>query len=1266
MDKYPQELSKILAPLIVVQGLDTNSIQGPSINRDNENDKLFKFLQKNGEKVNRALPVVDSSTSSEFVQRLQDHNIGDTVWSDSTLTKSTNASCSYRIKYVTEEHLLFPIKSPSTSANSLESQSRSSSEPSSPISLQKSNPFNDIEKSHSILSPFNPESSIYQDGILDIEWIKKYLNYIPFLFISVHELHAIDENDDANVIEQSDHNLSNEINIIKEQITRRGINFISIVMCSKSSLLNPDLESRIDSIRKSTNLNAKNGLLFLPSVTIREYGIFVNNIMYSIKSMVNDFYLNIEKKLRKKFTLTKFPINYNSLAWSSRISLKFAIISELRNSITLTLNNGGDVSSSTSIGVRSMEVSYEQLVNYARSMGNITDKSWNQLRFWLDFTGFHITRCYLLLGETNLAYKKFDIHIQNIVSLLPLRKLSSKSFTFSGWLSIQFSWLAELVSLAPDTIIPIERALQPSMMSSKWYTGGDKQQQQQQQQPNSVVGGALMMPQPGYLFLQSISLLRRRKLGENSSKLGEHTSKFEAIDSYLSFQDNVNYDYSSELIKLLKKALDCFGRAKMTKFNRAESFIYFQLGEEYYYLKNYGLAMNNYIVALSIFKNEKWSRITSSILIRMYKCSLNMENYKDATLYYHYLCTIKTSLLPNNITSIVDPNLEFPKNLSSVILKTDNDNKLFEAKILFSRINCSFNDKLNFQIKIKPLTNNLIEFLKIDSLMISFTNNLKPIYLSSDNSQNINVAKFLTIIDQFKLEKINIDENDGIIDAFTGGFNGNFGDNKMTKVLEILIDSEKVSVYTIDKIVIRGKLNNSISIVYNIPIIKTPWDSKYKWFIENGDDEGSNKFKIIETIHPETIEVFPKKPKTVISFDHAKTSFYGQNFPIVLTIKNNDDDKFGIKLDSSVEMVNTQKMDSVTNNGNLDSCWLESVQSESPSFGSEYASMRCPVLKSGDESSYVLYIKIPDQAVMDTDFKIKAGITITHFVDDDPDVPVEIRKICEVPIGQLLKTVTTISPRVDTIGIPSLFLIDKVKTVAIPPHRRIWASDVQLSLSDSTDTDTAVQVVATRLFIKPMGDDEFDSKLILNENSNFTIDLNNFKLIEFLFDISSIGNKLKRKFGVELYLEIDWRFKSGQSPISVFKSKIWSGGLSYMDPRVLADIEFINNENDKRHFDLVFVVENPTSKILQFSASLKQSDKFRILGTNNQSFSILPHMCQTIRFDALALSIPPGSNEEPLRLPQFKVYDLNFKVHLEPLSASKHLEHRKDGLYITL
>ncbi|OUM55458.1 hypothetical protein BVG19_g4999 [[Candida] boidinii] len=1265
MDKYPQELSTILAPLIVVQGLDTSSIQGPSINENNENDKLFKYLQRNGEKVNRALPTVDSSTSSEFVQRLQDHNIGDTVWSDSTLTKSTNSTCSYRIKYVTEEHLLFPIKAPSISSSETHSGS-SSSEPSSPISLQKSttNSFSDIEKPHSILSPFNPESSIYQDGILDIEWVKKYLNYIPFLFISVHELQAIDETD-ANVIEQADNNLANEINIIKEQITRRGINFVSIVISSKSSLLNPDLEARIDLIRKSTNLNGKNGVLFLPSVTIREYGIFVNNLMYSIKSMVNDFYTNIEKKLRKKFALTKFPINYNSLAWTSRISLKFAIISELRNSITLTQNNG-DVSGNASIGVRSMEVSYEQLVNYARSMGNITDKSWNQLRFWLDFTGFHITRCYLLLGETNLAYKKFDIHIQNIVSLLPLRKISSKSFTFSGWLSIQFSWLAELVSLAPDTIIPIERALQPSITSTKWYQGSGNGADVQQQ--SGGAGGALMMPQPGYLFLQSISLLRRRKLGADNYS----SKKIEIADSYLGIKDQLNYDYSSELIKLLKKALDCFGRAKITKFNRAESFIYFQLGEEYYFLKNYGLAMNNYIVALSIFKNEKWSLITSCILMRMYKCSLNMENYRDATLYYHYLCTIKNELLPYNINSIVDPIQEFPKKLTSVMLKTDNDNKLFEARVLFSHINCSFSDKLNFQIKIKPYTNNLIESFKIDSLMITFTNNLKPIYLAHD--ENDGVAKFLSIIDQFKLEKVNVDEDDGIVDAFQGSFNGNFGDNKMTRVLELLIDSEKVSVYTIDTIVLRGKVNNSISIVYSIPIVKAPWNSKHKWFIET-DDVLNKKFKIIETIHPETIEVFPKKPKTVISLSHAKKSYYGQIFPFILTIKNNDDDKFGIKLDSSVELVDTKDFDSVTttNSNNLDSCWLESVQSELPSFGSEFASMRCPVLKSGDETSYVLYLKIPDQVEADannSDFKIKAGITITHFVDDDSDVPVEIRKICQVPIGQLFKTVTTISPKIDTIGIPSLFLIDDDRTVAVPSHRRIWGSDIQLSVSDSSDDIEAIEVAAARLFIKPIGDDEFDSKVILNENTDFTIDLNGFNVLEFLFDISSKGNKLRRKFGVELYLEVDWRFKSGESPISVFKSKIWSGGLSYMDPRVLADVEFVDDEGrDKRHFNLVYVLENPTSKILQFSASLKQSDKFRILGTNNQSFSILPHMCQTIRFDALALSLPPKSNDGealPVRLPQFKVYDLNFKVHLEPLSASKYLEHRKDGLYITL
>ncbi|GMG40028.1 unnamed protein product [Ambrosiozyma monospora] len=646
------------------------------------------FIQK--------IPIVQAASGLELVSLLNSYNVGDNYWlldNNKEYLKQLN----YNIKFIGNRFVLPktnkrtpPAASPVSTPTSPVLGSSALSSPSIGPSPSVFTSASTKTYSSSILSPFNADSEFF-NSVLPFEWIQRYREQRPFVFISVHELATKADNIDLTV---ADKELANEISRIKNQCTNNNVKHLSIILCSKSIALNPELDERVAQLRKVTSLAARSGLLFLPAGTQREVENFAASVAHLIRPWAVEYFNALEKKFKKR---TLQNLEYPEKFWLARQALKIAIAAEMKGI--------------SEYSTKSMEYCYEKMIDATRQLDMASQpKLWQQCRMWLDFAGIHITRAYFILGDSNQAYKKFDIHIQNVMAIMPNEII--QTYPVMGWVSLQFTWLSQLIELVPEALVPIDKPYQ-MFTKNKWFSDG--------------MVSDLPLPHGGYLYLQACSLMRRRHqlaIGQSEANL------YNLIDPYMSLplEEELKFEYHSQCVKLLSSALDFFSRGKKTKFSRSEAYIYFQLGEEYFAMKNYGLAIINFLVSLTAYKNEGWNSIVSNILFRLYQCSIKSNNHRDAALHFIQLSLMDQKLIQPFKKFLDIKEIDSSKFEGDVLFKES----LFDKLIAFKEQSLSLSDRVNLQIVLTPKVNDLIEKLEIEELVIDFHGGFKKIRVLND------------------------------------------------------------------------------------------------------------------------------------------------------------------------------------------------------------------------------------------------------------------------------------------------------------------------------------------------------------------------------------------------------------------------------------------------------------------------------------------------------------------------------------------------------
>lgn len=1034
----------------------------------------------------------------------------------------------------------------------------------------------DSDDAPSVLSPFDQKSPYY-GTLLPLEWIQKQRSVVPSVLVAVYQLA-----DSA----QDDRTMMDELGSLKARLETKHIKLMTLLIAEETD---DDTEQRIDRIRIEANL-AKTGIVFLHSKVPKEIAAFVESLLYTIRLWCTEYYSAYEKDIKKRVP----PIaDYNETFWLARQAIKTAVLEEIVG-----------VSESSA---RLLEYAYEKLIVAIQAVDMVdTPNLWCQCRSLLDLVGMHITKAYFFLLDPNMAYKKFDIHVQNVRAIVA----DTQSYALSSWLALQSTWFVQLLELVPESIIPIERPLLPSV-SAKWFKSTSN---------TSTISPSL--PQGGYIAMQAALLMRQRR--------EQSLSKYTPRDPYLSLAPDAEakFDHGKQAIQLLNWSLKFFGKASRTKFSRTESFDYYLIGEEYFARKNYSMAANNYMVALSTYQDEKWLSIISRIEYRLFLCATKLKNNRDAQAFFlklsrlpeRYITHFKHSIENHSFGSLDhdvedDTDAEDVTNEGRLVYK----GSVFDTSVALKKQSLLLSEHIVFQVVLTSNFNSLVENGVVNAIHIQLGESTVTVKHNSGA----------------EVHRFGIFKSDEKVQEYQFEANLVFTKDSPTHVLQFelltkLIGQSRIKSVNLEVNTLSFEFQNRINLSLN--------QHPSKWYSKQVNGLGKDiEFEVLPyRKDPFFFEVIPKQPEIDVRLKYSEFAYNGQIFPVCVHFHNKDVDSYGLAFEARAS-VEGEQMD------------VEWQGSEIAEFKSQEVEERTMLVHLPTLKDIPTILNAQSENNAGARRVVKVTFTFTYDILKETNVSVKANRVLEVPIMEIFKFEFNIHPGIES-EIPSVFDVnDNVTT--IPTHNRMWeATCTLLNVSYMP-----LQVSDCKLELKTLSSNAHAD--LTKQPSGALIELDDLYEIPFSFVSYCESNYLKRAIQVEIFLTFNFQDKSG-SIVNSRRALLWKGSLPHMDPRILVTLKDLGDHE----LIISYVLENPTGRVFQFSCTLSASEYFEIYSHKNQkSFVVLPFSKERIQFRYRVLE--EFIEQRLIRLPEFKVYDLNFKVYLNQLVVTDRIETQKGSMF---
>ena len=401
---------------------------------DNYNQLFLQLLQP-FIRVHISHELANTPITTTLIKYFDQHNVNGKVW-DNCIIRNRLSSNKYIIDYDNNNN------------NNQDDNNDSISIPTKEYTPKK----------HSILSPFNKDSDIFPNGILTHEWFNKYIKIFPFSLIYVCKL------TDPLI----NHQLIAKITKLKQDLLAVDCKLTVIFVANFENSGSIDYDQQLINLRRETGLSKLTGLLLLlhnnnsTKSIDKDCEMIVNSILNThFKQSSHEYYSQIEYKLKQRnkkyYSLTSSDINHIDTSieltpkfLETRNLIKQGIIQQFLNPHNLEQSN------------KLLEIAYQSLITILNSIyiGNDNNNNNNhflsshdkkiikQFRNLLDIMAFHIVRGYLSIEEPLKALKKHQTHILNVKSVI-----NEDSSHSSNWESIQYEWLAQLISLVPYSLI---------------------------------------------------------------------------------------------------------------------------------------------------------------------------------------------------------------------------------------------------------------------------------------------------------------------------------------------------------------------------------------------------------------------------------------------------------------------------------------------------------------------------------------------------------------------------------------------------------------------------------------------------------------------------------------------------------------------------------------------------------------------------------------------------------------------------------------------
>ncbi|KAG7191778.1 uncharacterized protein KQ657_002743 [Scheffersomyces spartinae] len=1099
-------------------------------------------------------------------------------------------------------------------------------------------------KGSSKLSPFHPESDIYPNGIISSKWFEKYMKDIPFAVITVYQL-SEDPAHDIRII--------NEIN----NNGGCGDSFTQISVLACSQLKDMD---RIDKIKLV--IHTKMVYLIDDSQQLpKDTDVLVSSLINSLKQSSHSFYSGLETRIRNRNSkFYAYPSEIDHIDTKITISPK---ILETRNLIKQAMVSQFSNMQHLEPSIKLLEAAYQAQIALLKQHIDVFEDApsthdqqlYFQLRTAIDITAFHIVRAHLSLEDPINALKKHQAHIMNVQNVVKTKTNES------NWQSIQYEWLADLLSLVPDSII---QAIQQYHPSSKKAVANQKMVHffggfQLKDKNMTIITESAFIYSKSYDCLKSLTTLPEPEL------------------IYMSCKDS-SLGLTKKRATLLENALSALSTNSL-ELNEEEDYKHFiaylnwQVAQEYLQMSDDTTvlvkASNLLKTALSHFQDNHWSLVKEKIIEKLIEIGIKLDSNPEQVVLF----TLKLLRMKNLFSITKHFEFQFPSEFTM-----DINVPYFDTTVLlapqFGAKDIRINDVCFTQIELKPtihrntfhrlfpgseyslVINQLdVEYTRVDGRRTG-TKSFPSITLNHDPTREL-------------LKVTQVDDSNELNLSFDGMEN---------KVILYSQEADCVGHHKIQTLRFQSTL-----VIKNekfVLILHSSWEDNLDQ-INRTNQLVSTNFYQLKALHPtklrlngrmpHTIKISPLVPDVTIDWNNQELSniTIGEKVEIPLAIEYKKPHKHAynsIKLQANVGVLDSNSRLSTR------SYWEGFKDDESIPLDVGHTNVRLFISLIGPS-------EVTDNSSSVEEVTINLKVLIVDEEEtDEADVADELINDSGYDLSVVVEPISMVFD-IKTYGLPIISSPFNAKFVILPRYRSEPGFNdmpVPFILDDHAhDSKSSYSMPAvTRVWLGSLSLLEPKLKNIKIDDVKFSMTTsnqdmmiskqeqnnNNMSMFTELFSTKSKMGFSHRN--VMILTNATLKYHRLQTPniTNEYTTRNWDILLPLSDPRVLVTLTNVNKTLNT--VTLKYIIENPSPRVFTFNTELQLDELSSSSWTLDEELLLLPPLKQfempVMPFNRHVVEFKARYNDfkhNLTPLPLFKVYDVHYHVWLPTLSVDSNL-----------
>ncbi|KAL4809764.1 Gryzun, putative trafficking through golgi-domain-containing protein [Aspergillus unguis] len=1254
MDAYPQPYVANYLPYVLLCGLETGSAQP-----DQGTEEIgYPLLKENGTVIESDFPCLETPVAEELRGFFLDYDASRS--SSDAFSESSEAQ--YAIKSIGRSYRVPPRKANPPPISS----------PTSPTDTRDHDTTRGSSVVlHSPISPLTPSSPTFPDGIMTPLWAAKHQNLVPAAVINFYPFCL-----DSNMSSLRDNQLKIEINELKEKWSTSAYKTRFVVVLLSDEATGDynvgDIDERIQSIRRATNLEPKSIFILLPDVNTEELREFTGSFLSVLHPSLMEYYRELSKHGRRKRNRSTIPPptapptsgtsqTLSLQGWNTRYEFKMGVFAEFRWEIDAALKN--------------YESAYETLFGQ-EVFENIAgwDPKFNDARLLADALAIRIIRCLLYNGHTTSAVRSWVSHRSRTQDIVNRRGKGTRNY---GWAAWEARWSMVMAQLIQQANIPALTSVGISQEQFSLHNSIFVPQEKTFPPGNEVPPWEQLHHEGYWLHRSAKHTMYRRALAEQipaedrippgQSPASQIASKAYLYDTYLAPETHIEapqtgtggFEHSALILDALKAALVEF--SKRDQIRMAEN-LSLEIAEEHMRLGSWQEA---YEILSSLWpklswRNSGWWYLMEKFGWALRECALRTQNSET-------ILRVDWELLNWAFPPRLDWHYDIHRSLEglaiekpkpSIVVKAEDVVSSVAATFAFQKAEGNVGEPLQGQLVLRSCAQRSSAPIKLAELKLAFEGCLRPIRLSSDQNTDAG-AVTPCIISSPILRDPSATSDSSVLQSPTSGLTA------LTGIADLTIGPGQTKVYNLTFIPREAGESRIASVALLISddqfdltcAITDLAHQEASWWQQTakgpawrpvGKGRDINRCKIL-----------PKPPKIRIKVPNLKDTYYtNERIVLNLVIDNEEDEAADV-------IAEARLFGSPDSSAKIS--WLggEASSEAAPTSGSntpiedvshfvkrpigliqQSAQQELPLELSGTENS----------------FEYELEVSAVYNLVSDVQTPIVATARLNVSIIRPFEANYEFLPRLHPLAWPDFFTVDDTLIESSESQKpgglqQRWCLDAKvvsfareplviekMSIATISLSGGATCEIAPEVVISPEASEILPEEL---RQSNFNLDIQ--KII--------LGDR--RSTSLNLALEIQWRRSSDDNNTDGFLTTTTLAIPRFVipagEPRVLASA--IPSHKLPGLIHMEYTIENPSLHFLTFNLTMEASEQFAFSGPKTMVVQLAPVSRHTIRYNLIA------SKKGLWIQPQLLVVDTYFNKSLRVL-PTEDMRSDKKGILI--